>query len=72
MGPCFAATVRDASTDPSASFWKNLETFAGTYYDVDDVEYFIQLLQDALDEKFDDMSLDDLERLAASIPSAKS
>ena len=53
--------------DPEASFWKNLEVYASSKYEPDDAEILIDVLQDSLDEKIEELSLDELERLAASI-----
>lgn len=55
--------------DSEANFWKNLETIVSSKYDFDDTEMLISVLQDELEEKLKKCSLDELERLAASVKS---
>lgn len=60
-------TLLIALVDPEANFWKNLETCVSSKYDFDDTEMLISELQEMLEEKMKECSLDELERLAASI-----
>ena len=53
--------------DPNADFWKNIKTLSATTYDNEETSVLVDTLEELLDDRMANFSLDDLELLAASM-----